>query len=494
MECNGFLENDLSEICFVNESKTVKASNSVDPESNLFNPSSGQYHDTRNVQGINSAIKTEKIPICEQLIDYNLIEVQSVKDEDALEKSSENMKRSQHCMKMSVSIYLLFTIFPILKVSALIVQIVSLQSLQSSSVFVHEILKWSSKTFHEWKTASTYDLITEASKKILFLLLGQFILAMRLIPWQLHIFLKFFGFFNIKHGVIELIFAGYLAFVLSLLEMMSFESLHFFTLISYMIFIMMAMLIKDRRRSLSVILMISLMLSMFKFVAFNGTKTMVTLFKYDLSTSLSSYDGTVHERQAKRVTRVAESVGFPTNRIYMISDAKDCYVSTFFYDYIKLNSHHIVCDGKTTLGILSHELGHWSAGDIYTVHAQQYLSYLFEYFLTCLVYQNANLFSVFGEFDSPYVAVAIAKAVANHVMNVFEPLMLDLSRKQETRADKFSGEIGYGNELINYLKVNSNIPNVLCVHDFYKIMYLTHPPMDERIPNIIKTIDQKLSH
>jgi Zn-dependent protease with chaperone function len=111
--------------------------------------------------------------------------------------------------------------------------------------------------------------------------------------------------------------------------------------------------------------------------------------------------------------------------------------------------------------------------------------------MTFVIHQNASVFKVFGVFDCPEIAFSVSFFLSSALRYAMEPVDLLYSRNIEYRADAFSVSLGYKKGLLDFLikLANENIVDITTTN-FFEFMFLTHPPLDKRIPALMSHIKQ----
>lgn len=183
-----------------------------------------------------------------------------------------------------------------------------------------------------------------------------------------------------------------------------------------------------------------------------------------------------------KIEKVADKINFPLGNIYVIDGSKrsghsNAYFTGFsknkqivFYDTIfkDLNEDEI-------LAVLVHELGHWKKCHIYSLLVMG----LFELFV--LIYSfnlYINKFSSgsiairFIEFSSIYSILSLPTSLGKNY----------LVRKFERQADKYSVDLGYGEDLKKALvKLHEQNNSSPIVDPVFSAFYYSHPHTLERI-------------
>ncbi|CAG5027873.1 unnamed protein product [Parnassius apollo] len=208
----------------------------------------------------------------------------------------------------------------------------------------------------------------------------------------------------------------------------------------------------------------------------------------------------------KGIEDLASKLHFPLSQIYIVEGSKrsahsNAYFSGLFgakrivlFDTLveKHDEQKKVTTGCTDneiLGILAHELGHWSCSHIYKSIALTEVNLLLLFTAFGLLFKYSMLYTALG-FPAGQEPVIIGLIVVlqmilapyNSLLSFFATA---LSRKFEFEADNFAVSLNYPNELRSALiklgKDNLDYP----IYDkLYSAWYHSHPTLLHRIENI----------
>ncbi|XP_068633911.1 CAAX prenyl protease 1 homolog [Battus philenor] len=208
----------------------------------------------------------------------------------------------------------------------------------------------------------------------------------------------------------------------------------------------------------------------------------------------------------KSIENLASKLNFSLSQIYIVEGSKrsahsNAYFSGFLgakrivlFDTLleKYDEEKKVTTGCTEneiLGILAHELGHWSCNHIYKSIALTELNLMLLFSAFALIFKYSLLYTALG-FPAGQEPVLIGLIVVlqlilapyNSLLSFFATA---LSRKFEFEADNFAVSLNYPNELKSALiklgKDNLDYP----IYDkLYSAWYHSHPTLLHRIENI----------
>ncbi|XP_026748913.2 CAAX prenyl protease 1 homolog [Galleria mellonella] len=214
------------------------------------------------------------------------------------------------------------------------------------------------------------------------------------------------------------------------------------------------------------------------------------------------------------IENLASKLHFPLSQIYIVEGSKrsahsNAYFSGLFgakrivlfdtllekYDEEKKKTTG--CTESEILGVLAHELGHWSCSHIYKSIALTEVNLLLLFTGFGLLFKYSMLYTSLGFPTSQepiiiglIVVLQMVLAPYNSVLSYFATA---LSRKFEFEADNFAVSLNYPNELRSSLiklgKDNLDYP----IYDkLYSAWYHSHPTLLHRIENIKnQSLDKK---
>ncbi|KAG6453465.1 hypothetical protein O3G_MSEX008146 [Manduca sexta] len=215
------------------------------------------------------------------------------------------------------------------------------------------------------------------------------------------------------------------------------------------------------------------------------------------------------------IENLASKLKFPLSQVFIVEGSKrsahsNAYFSGLFgakrivlFDTLveKYDEEKKLTTGCTEdeiLGILAHELGHWSLSHIYKSISLTELNLLLLFTAFGLLFKYPLLYTSIGFPDNQepiiiglIVVLQMILAPYNAILSYFATA---LSRKFEFEADNFAVSLSYANELKSALmklgKDNLDYP----IYDkLYSAWYHSHPTLLHRIENINKHISDKKS-
>lgn len=222
-------------------------------------------------------------------------------------------------------------------------------------------------------------------------------------------------------------------------------------------------------------------------------------------------DGTLR----KGIEDLASRLHFPLSQVFIVEGSKrsahsNAYFSGLFggkrivlFDTLieKFDEEKKVTTGCTEneiLGILAHELGHWSCSHIYKSIVLTEVNLLLLFTAFGFLFKYSMLYTSLG-FPAGQEPILIGLVVVlqmilapyNSILSFFATV---LSRKFEFEADNFAVSLSYSNELRSALiklgKDNLDYP----IYDkLYSAWYHSHPTLLHRIENIKNQITNKKS-
>ncbi|XP_021181731.3 CAAX prenyl protease 1 homolog [Helicoverpa armigera] len=208
----------------------------------------------------------------------------------------------------------------------------------------------------------------------------------------------------------------------------------------------------------------------------------------------------------KGIENLATRLHFPLSQIYIVEGSKrsahsNAYFSGLFgakrivlFDTLleKFDEEKKVTTGCTDneiLGVLAHELGHWSCSHIYKSIALTEVNLLLLFTAFGYLFRYSMLYTSLGfpPGQEPIIMglVVVLQMILAPYNSVLSYLATALSRKFEFEADNFAVSLSYPNELRSALiklgKDNLDYP----IYDkLYSSWYHSHPTLLHRIENI----------
>ncbi|CAH1636426.1 unnamed protein product [Spodoptera littoralis] len=208
----------------------------------------------------------------------------------------------------------------------------------------------------------------------------------------------------------------------------------------------------------------------------------------------------------KGIEGLASRLHFPLSQIYIVEGSKRSAHSNAYFSGLFGNKRIVLfdtllekfdeekkvttgCTENEILGVLAHELGHWSCSHIYKSIALTEVNLLLLFTAFGFLFKYSMLYTSLG-FPAGQEPIIIGLIVVlqmilapyNSVLSFFATA---LSRKFEFEADNFAVSLSYSNELRSALiklgKDNLDYP----IYDkLYSAWYHSHPTLLHRIENI----------
>jgi len=193
----------------------------------------------------------------------------------------------------------------------------------------------------------------------------------------------------------------------------------------------------------------------------------------------------------EKIYELANRVQFPLTKLYVVDGSKrSSHSNAYFFGLFK-NKRIVLydtlinqVDQQGIVGIVGHELGHWSLNHIVKnlVITQIYvLSFLF---LFGKALNTPELYKSFGFTTQPkFIGLVLFSMLYEPIDHLFGVAMNFLSRKFEYEADAFAVKLGY--DLTDPLtKIHKENLGNLCPDPIYSAYHFSHPTLVERIRHI----------
>ncbi|CAH0399857.1 unnamed protein product [Chilo suppressalis] len=215
----------------------------------------------------------------------------------------------------------------------------------------------------------------------------------------------------------------------------------------------------------------------------------------------------------KGIESLASKLNFPLSQIYIVEGSKrsahsNAYFSGLFgakrivlfdtllekYDEEKKTTTG--CLDDEILGILAHELGHWSCSHIYKSIVLTEVNLLLLFTAFGLLFKYSTLYTALGfpVGQEPIIIglIVVLQMILAPYNSILSYFATALSRKYEFEADNFAVSLNYPNELRSALiklgKDNLDYP----IYDkLYSAWYHSHPTLLHRIENIRHKVTNK---
>ena len=195
-----------------------------------------------------------------------------------------------------------------------------------------------------------------------------------------------------------------------------------------------------------------------------------------------------------KITEYAEKVGFELKNIFVIDGSKrstkaNAYFSGFgrekrvtLYDTLISD-----LDEEEIIAVLAHEVGHYKRKHIIFNMIASLLMTGLTLFILSLFVNNPEVSMAIGVSQASFHAALIGFGILYSPISELTGLVMNyLSRKFEFQADDFAKDTFAADPLISSLKkLSKNSLSNLTPHPAYVFMNYSHPPLIERIRNLM---------
>ena len=199
------------------------------------------------------------------------------------------------------------------------------------------------------------------------------------------------------------------------------------------------------------------------------------------------------------INKLAESLKFPTSKIYVIDGSKrTSHSNAYFYGFWKYKRIVLFdtllkqVSNNEIYAILCHEMGHWEKNHFWInvsfAFAQVFaLFYLFGFFRNV-----AEIYLSFGYNEkSTFIGIYLFSMIYAPVAFFLEKIHLRISRSNEFEADAYANNFGYSKHLCEGLiKLNKENLSDMDPDPLYSSFHNTHPTLLERL-NALELIQIK---
>jgi len=198
----------------------------------------------------------------------------------------------------------------------------------------------------------------------------------------------------------------------------------------------------------------------------------------------------------KRIIRVAEDAGIRVGRVLKIDASRRTSHTNAYFTGIGHVKRIVLydtllekLDNEEIASVLAHEAGHWRKKHLQkALLAMGLISLLFLY-LSYRVIESGMLGRVFAfEGASFYALVGLLGFLAPIVSFPMKPLFSYFSRRHEREADAYALELSQDPAAMAGALVKLSKDNLsnLFPHPLYAAFYYSHPPMAERVGELMK--------
>ena len=196
-----------------------------------------------------------------------------------------------------------------------------------------------------------------------------------------------------------------------------------------------------------------------------------------------------------RITKLCNDLKFPMSQMFVVDGSKRSgHSNAYFFGLV--NKRIVIFDTllqqATTdeiVAIIGHELGHWKKNHMLMNMAASFTHlFLIFYFASEFIF-NSAIYNAFGLQESPVLLGLLIFQFVYYPVELFVGFALNvMSRRNEFEADKFSCDLGFGEQLMNGLiKIHLENLGNLNPDYLYSTMNYSHPPLIERLEAIKKT-------
>ncbi|HLN52616.1 MAG TPA: M48 family metallopeptidase [Lentimicrobium sp.] len=201
-------------------------------------------------------------------------------------------------------------------------------------------------------------------------------------------------------------------------------------------------------------------------------------------------EGTLKEK----IKELSERVGFKLSNIYVIDGSKrstraNAYFTGFgsrkrivLYDTL-INTH----SEEEIVAVLAHEIGHYKKKHVIKGMITSIVNTGFLLFIFSLIIDNPLIYNALGTQPGFHIGVIVFGILFTPVSFLFSLWQNAVSRKYEFEADDFAAVNASAVNLGKALKsLTANNLSDLTPHPWYVKAYYSHPPLLNRIQNLIK--------
>ena len=191
-----------------------------------------------------------------------------------------------------------------------------------------------------------------------------------------------------------------------------------------------------------------------------------------------------------KITNLAKILEFPLKKIYeMDQSQRSAHSNAYLYGFWK-NKRIVLfdtlikkLDNEEILAVLCHEFGHWVKWHSVVLLSISFTNFFILFYLLKFFVNEISIFVSFGfEQKSVFIGLYIFSIIYSPCIFFINILQNFIIRKIEYQADKFSYELGYGDELIKALcKLSESNKSNLDPDPFYSMVNYSHPTLIERI-------------
>src|SRR3990172_6653625 len=222
---------------------------------------------------------------------------------------------------------------------------------------------------------------------------------------------------------------------------------------------------------------------------------MMYISPYVIEPLFNRFDEVEDPELKKWIIRVAEAAGIRVERVLKVDASRRTSHTNAYFTGIGHVKRIVLydtllekLDNDEIASVLAHEAGHWRKRHLQKALAAFGLISLAALYLSYRVIESGILGQAFAfEGASFYALVALLGFLLPVISFPFKPLLAYLSRRHEREADRYALELtenpsAMAGALVKLSK--DNLSN-LFPHPFYAAFHYTHPPMAERVGELI---------
>lgn len=190
------------------------------------------------------------------------------------------------------------------------------------------------------------------------------------------------------------------------------------------------------------------------------------------------------------IINLAKKLDFPLKKIYeMDQSQRSAHSNAYLFGFWK-NKRIVLFDtltkklnNKEIVAVLGHEFGHWAKWHSVILLLISFTNFFIIFYLLKFFIDDSTIFICFGfEHKSIFIGLYLFFVFYAPFNFFIEILLNSIVRRIEYQADKFSFELGYGDELIKALSILSEMnKSHLDPDPLYSMVNNSHPTLVERI-------------
>ena len=200
------------------------------------------------------------------------------------------------------------------------------------------------------------------------------------------------------------------------------------------------------------------------------------------------------------IINLAKKLDFPLKKIYeMDQSQRSAHSNAYMFGFWKYKRIVLFdtltkkLEKKEIEAVLGHELGHWAKWHSVILLLISFTNFFIIFYLLKFLINDSAIFISFGfEQKSIFIALYVFFIFYTPFEFFIEILLNSIVRRIEYQADKFSFDLGYGDELIKGLcKITEMNKSHLDPDPLYSMVNNNHPTLIERIRAINEYKNEK---